>query len=122
MALPEDILGRFAVDDSYYRKSDNSVKHRAFMPKDGCTSVFLVSELTHAETVHVGALHVAPERGKPIRGYVKVEARHVINEALQVVDDDPPPKHANIIDWDNDIEAQKLKATIIAESAIFVLA
>lgn len=123
MAEPDDVIGRFAVDDSYFRASDLSVKHRAFLPAgDGCTSVFIISNLNHAEIVAHGAEHVAPGRGKPIRGYVKVEARFVLENALSISDDVPPPLHANILGWSGDIDAAKLQAMTIAENASFVRA
>ena len=120
MAVPEDQVSRFAVDDSYFR-ADNSVKHRAFTPtRDGCTSVFLTSEMNHAECIAHGSEHVASVRGKPIRGYVRVHAKFIFEQGLSIVDDIPPPWHANILGWDSDIDAAKLQAMTIAEFAEYV--
>lgn len=67
-----------------------------------------------------GAQHVAPGRGKPVRGYVRVEARHILEQNLSVDDDIPPPRHANILGWDTDIDAAKLQAMTIAENATYI--
>lgn len=120
MAVPEDQVSRFAVDDSYFR-ADNSVKHRAFTPaRDGCTSVFLISGMTHAECIAHGTEHVASARGKPIRGYVRVQAKFIFAECLSIEDDIPPPRHANILNWKADIDAAKLQSMSIAEEAEYV--
>lgn len=120
MATTNDILGRFAVDDSFFRASDLSVKARAFVPaKDGCTSVFIVTDMSHAECVAHGEKYVAPERGKPIRGYVKVQAGFVFQIPLDIQNDQPPPRHANILGWETDLDAAKTQALIIAENATY---
>lgn len=117
MATAEDVVSRFAFDDSYFR-ADNSVKHRAFMPSDeGCTSVFIVTGLTHVQCVAHGNAHVTPLRGKPLRGFVKVSAQAVFDASLQIADDEPPPKHANLLGWQEDLQARKLQAQAVAEEA-----
>ena len=76
--------------------------------------------MTHAECLAHGTEHVASVRGKPIRGYVKVQAKFIFEQGLSIVDDISPPRHANILDWKADIDAAKLQAMSIAEFAEYV--
>lgn len=123
MISPEDQIGRYAFDDSYFRASDLSVKHRAFVPAaDRCTSVFVISGLSHDAVLQHGETHVVPARGKPLRGYVMVSAGPILSVPLSILGDAPPPLHANIVAWSEDIDAMKLQAIQIADEAVFVYA
>jgi hypothetical protein len=77
--------------------------------------------MTHAECVAHGTEYVASKRGKPILGYALVEAQFVFDEGLSIMDAVPPPRHANILNWKEDLDAVKLQAHNIAEHATFVL-
>ena len=115
---------RFVFGKDYYRPSDESVRHNAFMPNnDGETSVYRTISLSDEKIYDLGKGFVAPERKKPIKGWVNIEASRIMEQQLRV---DPKPKphhrHANIVDWPEDREKIRLIALELAsESALHLL-
>lgn len=87
--------------------------------RDGCTSIFIITGLNHEACVAHGEEHVAVLRGKPVRGYVTVLARFISEQKLTITEDTPPPRHANILNWDVDLDAAKLQAMAIADNATY---
>lgn len=115
------MISRFAVEDSYFRRSDNSVKWKAFMPdKEGLTSVFRLGALEHAAKIQHGDEHVGKARGKSVLGYAQVPADDILKHGLTIDVDEPPPLHHNIGTWPENLEEQKSLAIAIAEDAIFI--
>jgi len=114
-------VSRFAVEKgSYYRPSDNTVKMKAFLPKDGATSVFCLGDMSHAHRVAHGNQHVGQARRKDVLGYAQVASSAVTECALTLAQSEPPPLHWNIESWPNDEDAQKALALELATQAVFV--
>jgi len=114
-------ISRFAVEKgSYYRPSDNTVKTKAFLPKDGATSVFRLGDMSHAQRMAHGSLHVGRARQKAVLGYAQVASSAVTECALTLLQSEPPPLHWNIEAWPDDEDAQKALALELATRAVFV--
>lgn len=115
------MISRFAVDKAYYR-SDNSVKPKAFLPKDGTTSVFVLDHMDHVQKVAHGQEYVGNERQPPkdILGYAQVAEDEVARVGLTCVIGEPPPFHHDLGGWPDDLEQQKVLALDLSESAVFV--
>lgn len=113
------MVSRFAVERSYYRPSDNSVRFKAFMParEDKATSVFRLAGMAHEAKVAHANEHVIPHLGKPLLGYAEVPADTVLAASLSLDDEVPPPLHANICSWPDDPDEQKKIAALLAEAA-----
>ena len=95
-------ITRFIPQKSYYRPSDGTVKHNAFMPpQDNQLSVYRTTGLTDTEIWAVGAQFVAPELQREILGKAVVNSLIVYLEGLAIQDDPfPHERHANIVGWE----------------------
>lgn len=63
---PSEPICRFVTGKDYYRPSDESMKHNAFMPnKAGETSVYRTISLTDEKIYDLGERFVAPEKKRP---------------------------------------------------------
>ena len=127
-ALPESIadeedLARVLRSSGHY--SSHGVEAAAFLPgKDGMTSVSRHGATPRAE------LWEAAEAvsGSPVRHGVAIfKCGSVRAERLDVVSDEPPPRHANVIGWplNPDPELQKAQqkeiALAIASQSVLVM-
>ena len=115
--LSSEILARFVFHHSHIRSSDNSVKPAAFLPKDGMTSVFRISNLADQEVWEIGEHEVVPKRGRPLLGRADLSVFTVINNGLQVRPQEPPLRHANIVGWPDEKSKQMLVAIELAASS-----
>lgn len=118
---PSETLSRFILQKDWYRPSDNSVKHAAFMPnpKNGETSVFRISGISHKEVWDIGDREVAKIRNKPILGRADIGASNVMAKDLKVLPIEPPIRHANITGWPEEKSKQILIALELAAEAHF---
>jgi hypothetical protein len=118
-----ELLARYAVDKSYYRPSDGSVRHNAFMPgSDGATSVFRISEISEDDVWIIGRQYVGEPRGKRLLGRAQITAGKVFAQGLQVQLQEPPPRHAGIVGWPDEQPKQKEIALRLAAEAAFIKA
>jgi len=125
--LPEAVadgedLARFLTSSSQY--TAQMAKPNAFLPapRDRETSVFRHSSEPRATLWQIGYEFVA--RIRPIHGAAIVRAGDVRATKLDVIAEEPPPRHAAIKGWpwlDDDPELQKAKrkelAALIASKA-----
>lgn len=100
--LPEQVddgeaLARFLTSSSQFNTV--GVKAVAFLPNpnNGETSVFRHVAQPCDALWEIGTAHVAG--GRTLHGVASFEARHVREALLEVKAHEPPPLHANIVDW-----------------------
>lgn len=117
-------LARFLFDRRDYSPANRAVRPSAFLPRDGKTSVFEVSELGAHEIVAIGA-SVAEGRGLAARGRGELLHRHVTEAGLRFHRDDRPFRHGNLVGWP--LEGAECKArqkaisVALAACAVLVL-
>ena len=125
--LPEVVaddedLARFLTSRSQF--NSQAVKPAAFLPspEDRETSVFRRGSEPHHALWAVGQEHVAGDR--TLHGVAVVKAHAVRAAQLDVIADEPPPRHAAIRGWpwlEGDPELrkaqQKEKAALISSAA-----
>jgi hypothetical protein len=97
--LPEVVddaedLARFLTSSSHF--SANGVKHAAFLPKEGETSVFRHGSEPRGQLWQIAAQIPGP---RTLHGAAIVKARYVRAAGLDVVAKEPPLRHANIVGW-----------------------
>lgn len=110
-----ETLARYIYSKSYYRPSDNTVRHSAFMPpKNRRLSVFRIFGLRENEIWELGD---NLRNDQPLLGRADIKAGSVNGTGLAVEADDIPHRHANIVGWPDDDSAIKLKALELAEKA-----
>jgi hypothetical protein len=116
---PSESVARFITQKSYYRPSNRTVRHNAFMPnRDGETSVYRIIDLDDKEIFEIGHRFVADEMKKPLMGRADIMVSKILERDLRVEPDPKPhPRHANIVDWPEDESKHKLIALEIAAEA-----
>jgi hypothetical protein len=115
-----ELVTRYILDKSYYRTSNQSVRHNAFMPapKTNETSVYRIEELESEEIWSIGDKFVAKLRNKELIGRADIIASDILNEELKIQPfPQPHPRHANITDWPYDPSKQKLIALMLAQKS-----
>ena len=119
-----DLLARHALEKkSHYRPSDNTVKPKAFQPaRDGATSTFKVTSLSHDEIKELGKIHVADPQGKTVFGWSEITVQDVIEVGLTLDPNNNPPGHVNIINWPDTPDKQISIQQMLAAKASFVKA
>ena len=122
----DEKLARYIFSARHFSREKLRVKAEAFMPSRGEVSVFRIDGLGEAATWEIGS-DVAMKREQTLyaRGDTKTdEIRKIrVDEIrLEIVPDEPPPRHANIVGWpENDKPRQKIIALQIAATATLVL-
>lgn len=125
LVADDEPLTRFLTSSRYF--SAAVVKPAAYLPnpKDGCTSVFRQGAEAMEVLRKMAEEHVLGER--TLHGVAICSARHVRDAHLNVVADEPPPRHANIVGWpavEGDPEQTKARqkecALLIAQHARLV--
>lgn len=121
----DEDLARFLTSSNYFNAV--MVKPAAFLPnpKNGETSVFRHGSFPRAQLWQIAKEHVSADR--TIHGAAIVKARHVRSALLDVIAQEPPPRHANIVGWpwpetDPDLgkAARRERALVIAQHAELV--
>jgi hypothetical protein len=116
--LPETVaddeeLARLLRSSGHF--SSTIVKASAFIPaKDGKTSVIRHGAEPREELWDLARLFLGP--GIKFHGAAICKARAIREQHLDVVADEPPPRHANIVSWplNADIELQKAQQKELA--------
>jgi hypothetical protein len=118
----DEPLARYVFGKDYYRPSDRTVRHNAFMPaKTRDLSVYRVIEMGIEQIRDLGNEYVASSRDKPALGYARLIAGEVITQGLKIVGTEKPhPRHANIFDWPGN-ERDRAIAVYLAEVSSLVL-
>jgi hypothetical protein len=115
-------VARSLTSSSHVSPSIGRIKHNAYLPApDDDTSVFRCSSLS-SERVFA----LIPEERRTRHGAAIVQAGVIREAGLDVLAQEPPPRHANIRGWPlhTDPDEQKARrkeiATIIAETARYM--
>ena len=129
--LPEAIsdgetLARFLNSASLYAASKQLVKPAAFLPvKNGESSVHRHEE-NNLSLLWATGENVL-EMGRTLYGAATLKADQIRDVGLDVAANVPPPRHANIVGWNNsaNLDDQKAKqkelASLLAQRAILIL-
>lgn len=119
LVADDEEVARSLTSSSHVTASTGRIKHNAYLPApDDDTSVFRCSGLS-VEVLHA----LIPEERHTRHGAAVVKAEVVREAGVDVIAEEPPPRHANIRGWPRhtDPDEQKARrkevATIIAEAA-----
>jgi len=119
----EEPIARFITGKDYYRPSNGTVKHNAFMPNGrGETSVYRTRDLIDDEIFGIGCVFFAEKIGKSLMGRADIAASEVFEKGLAIVSEPTPhPRHANIVDWPPDKSKIRMIAVELAAKATLKL-
>jgi hypothetical protein len=97
------------------------VKAAAFIDfRDPRVSVFDSTDTNDAEIWHWGDEHVAPLRNKPVLARADLPHAAVEAAGLNLVLDEPPPRHYNICGFSDDKSAIMLLAQKLADASTLI--
>lgn len=115
---PGENLTRYILRKDHFSTQQKRVKYVVFMPApNGETSVFRISHLSGDEIWEIGNCKVAQKRELPLLGRADILASCVLNMNLNLIPDNNPPRHANIVGWPSEKSEQKLIAMELAENS-----
>ena len=120
---PEESLGRYLPEDTYFSRSRGAVKPKAFMPtRDLILSVFRIHGLKLKEIWEIGQREVidAMPQSKVLYGIANIEVYKVQEKDLIVDPDNKPLRHANILGWPEEKGRQHSIAQELAAEARLV--
>jgi hypothetical protein len=115
-------LARYIFSTRHFSRQPTRVKMEAYMPSRGEVSVFRINGLDQASIWEIGS-DVAKKRERTLYARGDTNAEDVRKIGLNIRPDEPPPRHANIVDWppDNEKPRQKVIALQLAAAATLVL-
>jgi hypothetical protein len=113
---PAEPISRFIFSSSHISRENNRVKHNAFMPYMGETSVFRTAQLPETTIWAIGQ-DISRERAQQLHARGDLLVSDVLLLSLRVSAAEPPPRHANITDWPEGKDLIKQKAMELAAKA-----
>ncbi|MEI9475244.1 MAG: hypothetical protein WCO26_01520 [Deltaproteobacteria bacterium] len=115
---PFEDLSRFILEKKQIR-ADNTLRHTVFMPnRNGETSVFRISGISENQIWEI-AVQVSRIRNKELFGRADIPVLDVLSKKLQLIINEPPKRHANIIGWPDDPSTKLSIAQELAAEATF---
>lgn len=93
-------VARFLFKKDFSSKK-GTVKYRAIVPQDGhdATSIFRIDGLSDLETRRLGDERVGKLRNRDVKARTVFDRARANTAGLDVVADDRPPRHANLVGW-----------------------
>ena len=98
---PSEVTSRYLPQSGHYAASNGRVKPRAFhpAPSDHKTSLFRVQGLAERQIWELGDAYVILPPGNALRARAELSVSQITSVGLRVESAEPPPRHANIVDW-----------------------
>jgi len=95
----------------------NGAKSKLFEPnRENKLSVFDVTGRTDKDICETGIEQVAKPKGKRLHGWAKITSTHIEQAGLEIIHDDNPPGHANVI-WPEGRDDKRTKSLQLARLA-----
>lgn len=116
-------IARFLTHERHFSATKGVVKAGGFMPPpDLATSVFRTAGLSEARVWGMGQAYVRGYEGRGPLARADLVALEIITVGLRLQPDDVPPRHAGIVGWPLEKEAQKDLALELAARATLQVA
>lgn len=120
--INNEIVSRFILQSNHIRRIDNTVKLEAFMPINLKLSVIRNCNLKEHEIWHYGLI-ITRERKTEANLYGRAEIHTSVlteNDLIAVAAPSKQnPYHADVVNWQQDIPSQKMKALEISVKSVF---
>jgi len=118
-------IDRFLFSKKLYNSRKNIVKPRAFMPPNNRkeVSVFRTGGLDESQIWELANKTIlsAQSQKRTLHGRAEITPLIVNNVGLNLVSDDKPRRHANIVGWPSEKDEQKMYATELASKSTLKL-
>jgi hypothetical protein len=114
-------LSRFLVFRRWFNPEGKYVKPAAFLPNQKLeTSVFRTTDLDDATVWPLADDTVLNREGALLHGRGDILARQVRVTGLEIRAQEPPPRHADLVGWSSEKDAQKSQAQQLSAAAKLV--
>jgi hypothetical protein len=118
----QERLSRFLVFGRWFNMQEQYVKAAAFLPNQKLeTSVFRTTDLDHAVVWPLADDALLNREGAELHGRADISARDVRATGLEIRAQEPPPRHADLIGWSSEKDAQKSRAQQLSAAAKLVI-
>lgn len=115
---PGDILARFLLQKSHFKRSENRPTPEAFMPPtDLKLSVYVVTDLSDTAVWDLGRGVLSQHPQPRLYGRADVTVGAVHDQKLKAFRDDDPPRHVNVVGWPSYSDRKDLLKSIAQELA-----
>ena len=122
LVADDERLSRFVVFRRWLNVQEQYVKAAAFLPdKKLSTSVFRTTALEEAAIWPLANDTLANREGAQLHGRGDIFCRQVKVTGLEVRAQEPPPRHADLIGWSTEKDAQKSLAQQLSAVAKLVM-
>ena len=120
---PSEATSRYIRQSGHYAASTGRVKPGALhpTPSDHKTSVFRVQGLTERQIWSLGDVYVVLPSGNELRARAELSVKQIAGVGLRVESAEPPPRHANIVDWPGEKHQWMSRAQELAAVATLCL-
>ncbi len=109
---PSDTIARYIFNKKHFAASKGRVKYAAFLPPDGETSVYYITNLTEEKIWHIGQRYVAEVSGRTLLARGDLFVSDIFAVGLNVeLETKTHQLHANIVEW----PSQKARKMLIAK-------
>lgn len=115
---PGDMLARFLLQKSHFKRTENRATPEAFMPPpDLKLSVYVVTDLPDTAAWDLGR-DVLNQHPQPrLYGKADINVGAVHTQQLKAFRDDDPPRHVNVVGWPSYSDGKDLLKSIAQELA-----
>ena len=113
-----EAISRYLLDEKHYSKTKRRIKYRAFLPKNGETSIFRIQNLSDKQIWEIGEKYVAFPSSRILLARGDLIASDIFEEDLTIKPDTSTHRlHANIVGWPLEGAKVKFIATNLADKA-----
>lgn len=115
---PDDLLARFLLQKSHFKRTENRATPEAFMPPpDLKLSVYQIANLPDVQIWTLGR-NVLQQHPQPrLYGRADVRVGAVHDQKLKAVRDDDPPRHVNVVGWPSYADGKDLMKSLAQQLA-----
>jgi hypothetical protein len=111
-------LTRFIFQQNQFHAGQRTIGHRAFLPpRDNKLSVFATNKLREKSVWAVGR-RIAAARKRNLHARADIPNYEVEKHRLQVIRDEPPRRHRNVVGWPSHAQKDDLKLIAMELAAV----
>jgi hypothetical protein len=104
-----ETITRYILNNSHYARTKKRIKYAAFLPRNGETSIFRISNLGDEQIWDIGDNYVALLSSRTLLARGDLIASDIFEESLEIKPDTRKHSlHANIVGWPLE-EPEKVK-------------
>lgn len=118
--LDSEPITRFIFSSGHFARQSRRVKPNAFLPDaNGETSIFRIQDVD-ADSIWASGNEVSKVSGRTLHARADIATKAVRSTGLNVLPEEPPPRHGNIVGWPEGREDRMELAKVLADGITLV--